>query len=129
MKRLKCTLLSVAGYVLSPLSFWNDLFVNFPIAYLIGLLCGFISQGLFLPGLITGYCLSNITGVVLLHKGIVCMVNPDLPMKVTRTELIKSGLWTLVYTAVLIILVKAGVVEGGESELVCCQEPMKKVSG
>jgi hypothetical protein len=109
MKRLKCTLLSVVGYVLSPLSFWNDLFVNFPIAYFCGLLCGFVSQRLFLPGLVAGYWLSNIAGVVLLHKGIVCMVNPDRPVKISRSELIKSGLWTLAYTAVLIILVKAGI--------------------
>jgi hypothetical protein len=111
MKRLKCTLLSVAGYILSPLSFWNDLFVNFPIAYLFGLLCGFISHELFLPGLVTGYWLSNMAGVVLLHKGIVCMVNPDLPVKITRSELIKSGLWTIMYTGVLIVLVKIGILQ------------------
>jgi hypothetical protein len=111
MKRLKCALLSVVGYILSPLSFWNDIFVNFPVAYLCGLLCGFVSQGLFLPGLVAGYWLSNMAGVVLLHKGIVCMAKPDLPVTMTGGELIKSGLWTLVYTAVLIVLVKAGIVK------------------
>lgn len=111
MKRLKCTLLSAAGYILSPLSFWNDLFVNFPIAYVFGLLCGLISQKLFLAGVITGYWLSNIAGIVLLHKGIVCMVNPDLPMKITKGELVKDALWTLLYTGVLIILVKAGILK------------------
>jgi len=111
MKRFKCAPLSAAGYILSPLSFWNDLFVNFPIGYLFGLLCGFTSQDLFLPGLIAGYWLSNIAGMVLLHKGMVCMVKPDLPMRVTRSELIKDGLWTLLYTGVLIILVKTGVLK------------------
>lgn len=111
MKRLKCTLLSAAGYILSPLSFWNDLFVNFPIAYGFGLLCGLISQTLFLPGLIAGYWLSNIAGIVLLHKGIVCMVNPEVLMKITKAELIKDGLWTLLYTGVLIVLVKTGVLK------------------
>ena len=110
MKRLKCTLLSVAGYILSPLSFWNDLFVNFPIAYLCGVLCGFMARGLFLPGLVAGYWLSNIAGIVLLHKGIACMINPDRPLKISRIELVKSGLWSLAYTGVLIILVKAGIV-------------------
>jgi len=111
MKRLKCTILSVVGYTLSPLSFWNDLFVNFPIAYLFGLLFGLASQKLFLTGLITGYWLSNIAGFVLLHKGITCMVNPDLPMKFTRSELIKDGLISLAYTGVLVFLVKAGVLK------------------
>lgn len=111
MKRLKCTALSVAGYILSPLSFWNDLFVNFPIAYFFGLIFGFLSSKLFLTGLITGYWLSNIAGFVLLHKGIVCMVNPDHPMRLTKSEIIKDGLLSLAYTGVLVILVKAGVLK------------------
>lgn len=48
---------------------------------------------------------------MLLHKGIVCMVNPDLPMKITKGELVKDALWTLLYTGVLIILVKAGILK------------------
>jgi hypothetical protein len=111
MKRLKCTILSVVGYILSPLSFWNDLFVNFPIAYVFGLIFGLVSQKLFLVGLIVGYWLSNIAGFVLLHKGIVCTVNPDLPLKFTKSELIKDGLLSLVYTGVLIVLVKAGILK------------------
>lgn len=111
MKRLKCTILSAVGYILSPLSFWNDLFVNFPIAYVFGLIFGLLSQKLFLTGLIAGYWLSNIAGFVLLHKGIVCMVNPDHPMKLTKSEIIKDGLLSLVYTGVLIILVKMDVLK------------------
>ena len=111
MKRFKCTMLSVVGYILSPLSFWNDLFVNFPIAYVFGLIFGFVSQKLFLAGLITGYWLSNIAGFVLLHKGIVCMVNPDLPMEFTKRELIRDGLLSLAYTGILVFLVKAGILK------------------
>jgi hypothetical protein len=111
MKRLKCTILSVVGYILSPLSFWNDLFVNFPIAYVFGLIFGLVSQKLFLVGLISGYWLSNIAGFVLLHKGIVCMVNPDLPIKFTKSELIRDGLLSLLYTGILIFLVKAGILK------------------
>lgn len=111
MKRFKCTLLSLAGYILSPFSFWNDLFVNFPIAYVFGLVCGLVSQKLFLPALIAGYWLSNIAGLALLHKGIACMAKPDLPLKLTRSELIKEGLWTLLYTGVLVILVRTGVLK------------------
>ncbi|MBW1822977.1 MAG: hypothetical protein JRI87_00200 [Deltaproteobacteria bacterium] len=110
-KRLKCTLLSVSGYLLSPLSFWNDLFINFPIAYMCGLICGLISHKLFLPGLIGGYWLSNVAGFVLLHKGIVCMINPDVKSKFTKGELIKDVTLSLVYTGGLIILVKMEVLK------------------
>ena len=110
-KRLKCTVLSVSGYLLSPLSFWNDLFINFPIAYVFGVLFGLISQKLFLTGLIAGYWLSNIAGFVLLHKGIVCMINPDVKMRFTKIDVIKDGMLSLVYTGVLVILVKTGVLK------------------
>jgi len=103
--------LSVSGYLLSPLSFWNDLFINFPIAYVFGMLFGLFSQKLFLTGLIAGYWLSNIAGFVLLHKGVVCMINPDMKLKFTKSDLIKDGVLSLVYTAVLIILVKTGVLQ------------------
>ena len=47
----------------------------------------------------------------MLHKGIVCMVNPDLPMRLTKGELIKDGLLSLVYTGVLVFPVKAGLLK------------------
>jgi len=108
-ERLKCTVLSVSGYLLSPLSFWNDLFINFPIAYAFGLLFGFISRSLFLPGMIFGYWVSNVAGFVLLHKGILCMVNPNLKIRFSKSELIKDGILSSVYTVGLIILVKTGM--------------------
>ena len=61
---LKCIPLSWVGYILSPLSFWNDAFVNIPIAS-----CdwptfsGPFSRKSFLPGMIFGYWLSNILGI------------------------------------------------------------------
>lgn len=104
-------MLSVTGYILSPLSFWNDLFINFPIAYAFGVLFGLITKNLFFPALIFGYWLSNIAGLVLLHKGIICMVNPNLKAGFTRTELIKDGILSGMYTILLIILVKTGILK------------------
>ncbi len=110
-KRLKCTVLSMSGYLLSPLSFWNDLFINVPIAYVFGLMFGLVSERLFLTGLIVGYWLSNVAGFVLLHKGIVCMINPEAKMRFARSELMKDVGLSLAYTAILVILVKGGVLK------------------
>jgi hypothetical protein len=111
-ERLKCILLSWAGYILSPLSFWNDAFVNIPIAYAIGLLFGILSRKFFLPGMIFGYWLSNILGFVLLHKGIVCIGKPGGQLlKFTKGQLITDGIISLAYTIGIVILVKIGLVK------------------
>ena len=111
-ERLKCVLLSWVGYILSPLSFWNDAFVNVPIAYAVGLLFGLIARRFFLPGMILGYWLSNILGFVLLHKGIVCMGKPQEQVwRFTRGQLIKDGILSTAYTAGIVVLVKSGLIK------------------
>jgi hypothetical protein len=42
-KKLRGGFLLVIGFLLSPLSFWNDLFFNLPIAYLFGYVCSLLS--------------------------------------------------------------------------------------
>ncbi len=108
-ERLKCLVYSWAGYILSPLSFWNDAFVNIPIAYVIGLLFGAFSRKFFLPGMVLGYWASNVLGFVLLHKGVVCLGRPkESLMKFSRGQLIRDGIISLAYTVGMIILVKFG---------------------
>jgi hypothetical protein len=48
--------------------------------------------------------------MVLLHKGIACMINPDRPLRISGIELVISGLWSRAYTGIIIVLVKAGIV-------------------
>ncbi|MFS8793456.1 MULTISPECIES: hypothetical protein [unclassified Synechococcus] len=38
-KKLRGGILLILGFMLSPLSWWNDLFFNLPIAYGLGYLC------------------------------------------------------------------------------------------
>lgn len=58
------------GYMLSPLSWWNDLFFNLPIAYLFGYAVSWISQDLFLPFTIVGYWISNVLGILMMQMGV-----------------------------------------------------------
>ena len=69
-RKIKAGILTTIGYILSPLSWWNDLFINIPLAYGFGFLFGLISQKLFLPMMILGYWITNILGVILMHYGI-----------------------------------------------------------
>lgn len=63
------------GWLLSPLSWWNDLFVNVPLAYLFSAPFSVLDERLYVPAFVLGYWLTNVLGFVLLHKGVVGMVS------------------------------------------------------
>jgi hypothetical protein len=69
-KRLRGGILAVIGYLLSPLSWWNDAFINIPIAYVFASLLSLIHRGLFTPTLVAGYWLTNVAGLLMMHKGV-----------------------------------------------------------
>src|SRR5205823_5832647 len=61
--------LGFIGFMLSPLSWWNDLFVNVPVAIGFGWLVAFVYRPAFEPAVILGYWLTNVLGFVLMQKG------------------------------------------------------------
>jgi len=69
IKKLRGSFLLGIGYMLSPLSWWNDLFFNLPIALLFGYLVSWINPDWFLPFTIVGYWLSNVLGIVMMQMG------------------------------------------------------------
>ncbi len=61
-------LMLIVGYLLSPLSWWNDFFINLPIAYLIGIGMSLFQRRLFAPGMIIGYWFTNLLGLYLIYR-------------------------------------------------------------
>jgi uncharacterized membrane protein len=102
--KIKSFFIAVVGFVLSPLSWWNDLFVNIPLAYLFAVPFGFISEKYFLPAMIVGYWITNIVGFILLHYGLVGMFQKE-KKKYSRKQLFKDFLISIVYTIVVVLLV------------------------
>ncbi len=96
-------LLAVVGYLLSPLSWWNDAFINLPLAYLFSLPFTLFAESLFLPSFIAGYWLTNIAGLVLLHHG-----GRGLFAKAPPPDFRKQLLVSLVYTGLVVALVLLG---------------------
>lgn len=109
-RKINGGILATIGFILSPLSWWNDLFVNIPIAYVFGFLFGLISKSLFLPFMIIGYWITNILGVILMHKGI-SDVFSEIERKYTRKELLKDLVISILYTLVIVILVMLGILK------------------
>lgn len=55
------------GYILSPLTWWNDAFVNLPISYFCASIVSNLSGKYFLESFIVSYWISNILGIYLMH--------------------------------------------------------------
>ncbi|MCX6744527.1 MAG: hypothetical protein NTX82_03315 [Candidatus Parcubacteria bacterium] len=96
--------LAFIGFILSPLSWWNDIFINIPLAYGFAWVIGkvidiffdvhrFLFTGLF----IIGYFLTNLLGFLMIHYSITA----DNGKKESP---LKQILISLFYTIVIVLL-------------------------
>ena len=108
-------LLAVAGYLLSPLSFWNELFINFPIAFAFAFLFGIIHEALFAPVMIIVYWITNVLGFVLIQKGIIKIKGDEHVYD--RKALIRDVAFGMVYTVLIVGLILADVISFPEEWL------------
>ena len=106
-RKVKGGILATIGYLLSPLSWWNDIIINIPLAYAFGFPFGLISRKLFVPMMILGYWITNIAGLILLHRGVKDLVTEE-KIKYTKKDFAKDIVISLIYTAVVVVLVKLG---------------------
>jgi hypothetical protein len=92
------------GYMLSPLSWWNDVFFNLPIALVVGYGVAWLWPDWFWPGTIAGYWLSNVLGMVMMQWGATDLLVSAERRNPLRDALIGCGGATL-YTAVVAALI------------------------
>ena len=107
-------LTTFVGFMLSPLSWWNDLFVNVPLALAFAWGVSLFYRPAFEASLIVGYWLTNVLGFVLMHKGAQAMLS-ETEKKYSRRELLKDVVVSLIYTVVIVALVKMGILKPVES--------------
>ena len=96
--------------MLSPLSWWNDLFVNVPLAVAFAWVVSFFYRPAFEACVVLGYWLSNVLGFVLLHKG-AQQVFSDKKPRYSRRDLLKDVAISLVYTGLILLLLKFGILK------------------
>lgn len=106
--RIKGGIVATIGYILSPLSWWNDLFINIPIAYVFATIVSIFIQGFFGLILVIGYWLTNILGLILLHIGAVDMISGE-QKPYTKKQLTYDLLLSILYTVLIIILIYSGI--------------------
>ena len=102
--------LAFIGYMLSPLSWWNDMFVNVPLALAFAWLVSLFWPSAFGVSCVLGYWLTNVLGFILMHKG-AQQVLTDRKTHYTRRELFKDLTISLLYTFLIVALVKWGVLK------------------
>ena len=109
-RKISGGIVAFIGYMLSPLSWWNDMFVNVPLALVFAWVISAFYKPAFGPSLVIGYWLTNVLGFVLMHKGAQTMLS-DKERKYSQRDLLKDVAISLLYTALILVLVKTGVLK------------------
>jgi hypothetical protein len=96
--------------MLSPLSWWNDMFINVPLALAFAWVVSLFWPNAFAVSCVVGYWLTNVLGFILMHKGAQQMLKEGTS-QYTRRELFKDLATSLLYTLLIVALVKWGVLK------------------
>jgi len=103
-------LLVFVGFMLSPLSWWNDAFVNLPLAAAFAWGIALFYKPAFAPSLVIGYWLTNVLGFVLMHKGGSKIVS-DRTQPYSWKSLVRDIIVSLLYTALIVVLLRLKVLQ------------------
>jgi hypothetical protein len=102
--------LAVIGYLLSPLSWWNDPFVNLPLAWVFASLVSLASHRLFAPAMVLGYWLTNIAGILMMARGTAGVVSGSAARS-RRRQLVLSLAAGTGYTLLIVLLFRFGILK------------------
>lgn len=107
--RVRALVLVSIGWLLSPLCWWNDLVINLPLAWGVAKLLQFVDPAWFTPGLVVGYWLTNVAGILLMQFGAVEAIRSGDTARKPRRDLLIGLATSTVWTAAVFLLVKSGV--------------------
>ncbi len=95
------------GWLLSPLTWWNDVFVNIPLSYLLAsLLCVFLKHPPFVWLVVGCYWLTNGLGLAMMYAGGKEMVKSST--KQSKQAIILICVFVIIYSAAMFYLDKSG---------------------
>ena len=103
--------LGFIGFMLSPLSWWNDLFVNLPLALGFAWAVAWFYPPAFKASVVVGYWLTNVLGLVLMHKGGQLALTARTPTVSRRRELLLDLGVSLAYTLLILLLARLKILQ------------------
>ena len=86
------------------------MFVNVPLALVFAWLVSAVYKPAFSAAVVIGYWLTNVAGFLLMHKGAQQFLSKE-EQKYSRRELLKDVTISLLYTLLIVALVKFGVLK------------------
>lgn len=90
--------------------------INLPLAWGLGRLLQIWNANLFTPGLVIGYWASNVAGILLMQASAVEVLRPAAPHD-SRRDLLLGLVTSTAWTALIVLLVKLGIVHTPLPEL------------
>jgi len=107
--QLRALVLLAIGWLLSPLCWWNDLVINLPLAWAFARLLQLWNPSWYVPGLVIGYWLSNVVGIVLMQSGALAVFQDAAVRRDPRWELLIGLATATGYTLLVALLVHFGL--------------------
>ncbi|MFN7677015.1 MAG: hypothetical protein ACK5QW_00255 [Cyanobacteriota bacterium] len=121
-RKLPAFALLGAGWLLSPLCWWNDLVINLPLALGFAKLISLLNPAWLLPALVAGYWLSNIAGVLLMQNGAVALLPEERRPRRGR-ELLWGFLTSSLLTLAILLAIQLGWLALPQLDAVLSPEP------
>lgn len=115
--QLRALVLLALGWLLSPLCWWNDLVINLPVAWVVARALAFWHPAWFTPGLVIGYWLSNVAGILLMQSSAMEVFRDGDQPREPRRELLVGLATSTAYSLAVFALVKTGVLHTPLPEL------------
>jgi len=109
-RRIRGGLIASVGFLLSPLSWWNDLVINVPLALGFAWLVSLAWPDAFTAAFVAGYWMTNLIGLILLRRGTSELMSAR-PAAFSRRELLKDFAVALVYTVIILLLVREKILQ------------------
>lgn len=110
-KKLRGGIFLSLGYMLSPLSWWNDLFFNLPIAYGFAYLFSWGAPDWFLPLSIVGYWLSNVMGILMMQFGAVDLLQKEPKERNLKKDILIGLASSTAYTVLILALLQFDILD------------------
>ena len=110
-RKIQGGILGFIGFMLSPLSWWNDAFVNLPLALAFAWLVSLIYRPAFEAALIAGYWMTNVLGFVLMHHGGRKMLAGEEPKPYSRRDFVRDVIISLLYTGLIVFLLHLKILQ------------------
>lgn len=96
------------GWLLSPLTFWNDAFVNIPLSYLLANILIRVIRADFLWLVLASYWITNVAGLLLMYVAGKEMVRSRAGVKKQILDLI---LTSIAYSLLIVALHRFGILK------------------